>query len=94
MSTLKQIIHWVYGIVPAVGSISGLLNPIELLRVLVPALLHGGGILVILQAIIGSASTIFAAPYAAGTVALLTAIVQVARLLPHGATPVNPPNGH
>jgi hypothetical protein len=95
VSTLKQIINWIYGLSPAMSSIAGFLNPVELLRVVIPALLHGGGILVILQAVIGSASTIFSAPYAAGAVALMTAIVQIARLLPHGApTPPAPTPVH
>ena len=84
LDTLKTIAHWVYGLRAAVGSVRDYLNPVELVRVVLPALLHGGGVYAVLSAMIGSAQTIFTPAFAGAAVALLTALVQVARLLEHG----------
>jgi hypothetical protein len=85
IAVVKTIVHWIYGLRPANGSLRDYLNVAELVRVVLPALLHGGGVHAVLAALQDSAGVIFAAPYVSAAVAVLTALVQVARLLDHGA---------
>jgi hypothetical protein len=87
LTIIKTIAHWVYGLKAASGAVENYLNPVELARVVLPALLHGGGVYAVLTSLLNSASTVFAAPYAAIAVSVLTALVQVARLLGHGTDP-------
>lgn len=91
LSALKTIAGWLYGLKAASGSLRDYLNPVELARVVFPALLHGGGVYAVLTALLDSSSTIFAAPYAALAVSILTALVQVARFLGQGAAPTPAP---
>ena len=82
--TIADFLNLIYGLKAAAGSLKGYINTSELARVVLPALLHGG-IIGVLMAIVANASTIFVDPTVAGVVvALVTAIVQVARLLGHG----------
>jgi hypothetical protein len=92
LTVLKTIANWIYGLRSTAGSINGYLNPVELLRVVVPALLHGGGVYEVLTAILGSASTIFVAQYAGVAVAVITALVQIVRLFNHGDDPAPTPS--
>jgi hypothetical protein len=84
LTVLKTIANWIYGLRAAAGSLNGYLNLVELARVVASAAMNGGGIYAILTSVIASASTIFAAPYVAVAVAVLTAAVQAYRLLGHG----------
>jgi hypothetical protein len=79
------IAHWIYGLRAAAGSVRDYLNPVELVRVVLPALLHGGGTYAVLTALLDSASAVFAPAYVGAAVAVLTALVQIARLLDHDA---------
>ena len=82
--TIADFLNLIYGLQAAAGSLKNYLSVTELLRVVLPALLHGG-LTAVLSAIVANASTIFVDPTVAGVVvALITAIVQVARLLGHG----------
>ena len=42
---LKQIVNWVYGINPALDSLAGYLNPVELLRVVLTMSGHAHGVI-------------------------------------------------
>ena len=87
LDILKTIAHWIYGLRAAAGAIRDYLNPVELVRVVLPAILHGGGIYGVLTALLGSAGAIFTPAYVGAAVAVLTALVQIARLLDHGTNP-------
>jgi uncharacterized membrane protein YuzA (DUF378 family) len=81
---LKAILAYIYGAGSVADSLKGYLNVSELVKVALPVILHGGGTFAVLTTILGSADAIFAAPYAAIGVAVLTAIVQVLRQLGKG----------
>ncbi len=91
MAKLKKLIHFLYGLYAATGSLRGYLNLHELLRVVSAAVTAGGGVLGILSAVAADASGIFAGPYVAIASAVIAAIVQVVRFL-HQGDPI-PPSG-
>lgn len=84
---LKAVVGWLYGLAPAIDSIKGYLNLVELARVVAGALTAGGGVLAVLSAIGADAAGIFAGPYAPAAAAVIGAVIQVARLLNHGDAP-------
>jgi hypothetical protein len=84
LDALKTVASWLYGLTASDGSLRNYINPAELVRVVLPALLHGGGVYAILTAILGSAGTIFSASSLGVAVAVLTALVQVVRMFEQG----------
>jgi hypothetical protein len=80
---LRKLFLRFFGPVP--GAIKDHLNSAELLRISVAALMAGGGILGILQAILAGVGTIFPAPNDAAAAAfVLTFLLECVRRLSQG----------
>ena len=83
LAKLFLLIRQFLGSVP--GAIRGHLNALELIRVVVTALVAGGGVAGVLQALLAAVGTVFIGPGdAAVATTVITLVLEVVRRLGHG----------